>query len=56
MLGSDDEDGEFVFGLSAGGPGDEHNNGIVLRHAYSILRVAEVEDEDANKIRLVKIR
>ncbi|KAG5661067.1 hypothetical protein KAF25_002710 [Fusarium avenaceum] len=56
MLGSDDEDGEFVFGLSPGGPGDEHNNGIVLRHAYSILRVAEVEDEDANKIRLVKIR
>ncbi|KAM0264054.1 hypothetical protein ACHAPA_008426 [Fusarium lateritium] len=56
MLGSDGEDGEFVFGLSAGGPGDEHNNGIVLRHAYSILRVAEVEDEDANKIRLVKIR
>ncbi|KAF4448636.1 hypothetical protein F53441_7985 [Fusarium austroafricanum] len=56
MLGSDGEDGEFVFGLSAGGPGEEHNNGIVLRHAYSILRVAEVEDEEGNRVRLVKIR
>ncbi|KAM0349830.1 hypothetical protein ACHAPU_003664 [Fusarium lateritium] len=56
MLGSDSEDGEFVFGLSAGGPGDDHNNGIVLRHAYSILKVAEVEDEEGNKVRLVKIR
>ncbi|PCD44902.1 hypothetical protein AU210_000352 [Fusarium oxysporum f. sp. radicis-cucumerinum] len=56
MLGSDGEDGEFVFGLSAGGPGEDHNNGIVLRHAYSILKVAEVEDEDGNKVRLVKIR
>ncbi|KAF4986831.1 hypothetical protein FGRMN_10649 [Fusarium graminum] len=56
MLGSDSEDGEFVFGLSAGGPGDEHNNGIVLRHAYSILKVAEVEDEEGDKVRLVKIR
>ncbi|KAF9771918.1 hypothetical protein IL306_010387 [Fusarium sp. DS 682] len=56
MLGSDGEDGEFVFGLSAGGPGEDHNNGIVLRHAYSILKVAEVEDEEGNKVRLVKIR
>ncbi|KAF4336333.1 hypothetical protein FBEOM_9786 [Fusarium beomiforme] len=56
MLGSDGEDGEFVFGLSAGGPGEDHNNGIVLRHAYSILKVAEVEDDDGNKVRLVKIR
>ncbi|KAJ4261603.1 hypothetical protein NW762_007034 [Fusarium torreyae] len=56
MLGSDGEDGEFVFGLSAGGPGEDYNNGIVLRHAYSILKVAEVEDDDGNKVRLVKIR
>ncbi|KAF5027785.1 hypothetical protein F66182_116 [Fusarium sp. NRRL 66182] len=56
MLGSDGEDGEFVFGLSAGGPGEDHNNGIVLQHAYSVLKVAEVEDEDGNKVRLVKIR
>ncbi|KAL6920406.1 hypothetical protein ACHAPO_000734 [Fusarium lateritium] len=56
MLGSDGEDGEFVFGLSAGGPGDEHKNGIVLQHAYSVLRVAEVQNEDGAKFRLVKIR
>ncbi|RFN52630.1 hypothetical protein FIE12Z_3105 [Fusarium flagelliforme] len=56
MLGSDDEAGEFVFGLSAGGPGDEHKNGIVLQHAYSVLKVAEVENEDGVKVRLVKIR
>ncbi|CAF3479043.1 unnamed protein product [Fusarium graminearum] len=56
MLGSDGEDGEFVFGLSAGGPGDEHKNGIVLQHAYSVLRVAEVQNEDGVKFRLVKIR
>ncbi|RGP64102.1 hypothetical protein FLONG3_9648 [Fusarium longipes] len=56
MLGSDGEDGEFVFGLSAGGPGDEHKNGIVLQHAYSVLRVADVENEDGVKFRLVKIR
>jgi hypothetical protein len=31
-------------------------NGIVLSHAYSILKATEVEDEDGKKYRLVKIR
>lgn len=56
MLGSDGEDGEFVFGLSASGPGDEHKNGITLQHAYSVLKVADVENDEGVKLRLVKIR
>ncbi|KAF4977565.1 hypothetical protein FZEAL_5936 [Fusarium zealandicum] len=56
MLGSDCEDGEFVFGLSASGPGDDYMNGLVLRHAYSILKATEVENENGDKVRLVKIR
>ncbi|KAJ3522261.1 hypothetical protein NM208_g12934 [Fusarium decemcellulare] len=56
MLGSDGEDGEFVFGLSAAGPGEDYKNGLVLRHAYSILKATEVEDEKGERVRLVKIR
>ncbi|CAM1510473.1 Fc.00g008080.m01.CDS01 [Cosmosporella sp. VM-42] len=57
MLSTDQEDGEFVFGLSATGPGeDSRKNGLVLRHAYSILKATEVEDEEGRKLRLVKIR
>ncbi|KAM5358030.1 hypothetical protein ACJZ2D_015669 [Fusarium nematophilum] len=56
MVGSENEDGEFVFGLSASGPGEDYKNGLVLRHAYSILRATEVENEKGDKVRLVKIR
>ncbi|KAI5458137.1 hypothetical protein BGZ63DRAFT_407440 [Mariannaea sp. PMI_226] len=57
MVTSDGEDSEFVFGLSASMHGwDSKKNGLVLRHAYSILQATEVEDEEGNKFRLVKIR
>ncbi|KAF7542310.1 hypothetical protein G7Z17_g11688 [Cylindrodendrum hubeiense] len=57
MVGSGGEDGEFVFGLSAAGPGiDSRRNGLVLRHAYSIHKATEVENEEGIKFRLVKIR
>lgn len=56
MVGSGGEDGEFVFGLSAAGPGTDSRNGLVLRHAYSILKATEVENEEGIKFRLVKIR
>ncbi|KAH7133348.1 hypothetical protein B0J13DRAFT_587619 [Dactylonectria estremocensis] len=57
MLRSSCEDAEFVFGLSASGPGiGSERNGLVLRHAYSILKATEVENEDGIKLRLVKIR
>lgn len=57
MLSSDGEDGEFVFGLSASGDGLEYRrNGLVLSHAYSILKATEVVDEEGKKLRLVKIR
>ena len=57
MLASGGEDGEFVFGLSATGPGEDiRKNGLVLRHAYSILKATEVENEEGIKLRLVKIR
>ncbi|KAK7423888.1 hypothetical protein QQX98_000759 [Neonectria punicea] len=57
MVGSGGEDGEFVFGLSPAGPGiSNRRNGLVLHHAYSILKAAEVENEEGIKFRLVKIR
>lgn len=57
MIASGGEDGEFVFGLSATGPGEDiRKNGLVLRHAYSILKATEVQNEEGVKIRLVKIR
>lgn len=57
MVSSGGEDGEFVFGLSATGPGEDiRKNGLVLRHAYSILKATEVENEEGIKLRLVKIR
>lgn len=57
MVGSGGEDGEFVFGLSASGTGiGSRRNGLVLHHAYSILKAAEVENEEGVKFRLVKVR
>lgn len=56
MLVSDTEDSEFVFSLSASRLGTHCSNGIVQRHAYSILKATEVEDEKGDKVRLVKIR
>lgn len=56
MLGSDSEDGEFVFGLSASGFGVSYKNGLAMSHAYSLLKATEIEDEKGDKVRLVKIR
>ncbi|KAM0430598.1 hypothetical protein ACHAPT_005950 [Fusarium lateritium] len=56
MLVSDGEDTEFVFSLGANRPWTDCNNGIVQRHVYSILKATEVEDENGDKVRLVKIR
>lgn len=51
-------DGSFVFSLSAIGTGwdVETKGGLMLGHAYSILKATEEVDEDGNKIRLVRIR
>jgi hypothetical protein len=57
LVSSDRDDCEFVFGLSAMMEASaSRKNGIVLSHAYSILKATEVEDEDGKKYRLVKIR
>lgn len=57
LLQADQDDGEFVFGLSPSySPWVGDQNGIVLGHAYSIIRAVEVTDEKENKIKLVKIR
>ncbi|KAF3763923.1 hypothetical protein M406DRAFT_95460 [Cryphonectria parasitica EP155] len=48
-------DGDFVFALSALGYASSAS-GVVLGHAYSILRATEEVDEDGGKVRLVQIR
>lgn len=51
-------DGDFVFAMSAMGGGYfiSHNSGVVLRHAYSILRATEEVDEEGRKFRFIQIR
>ncbi|RAL17404.1 cysteine proteinase [Aspergillus homomorphus CBS 101889] len=47
----------FVFAASALTTGrDWTKGGLALRHAYSILRATEEEDEDGRKVRLVLVR
>jgi hypothetical protein len=46
-----------VYGLSAGyNPEALEHNGIVLNHAYAIVRAVEVEDDKGNRVKLLKIR
>lgn len=47
--------GDFVFALSALGNTDTAS-GVVLGHAYSILRATEEVDENGTRVRLVQIR
>lgn len=50
---------QFLFAASSPGSyGDDSDarKGLALSHAYSILKVAEEEDEDGHKHRLVQIR
>ena len=57
MLSIDQDTGDFVFGVSAQSDAmSGHKNGLVLSHAYSVLKAVEVEDEDGKKFKLVKIR
>jgi hypothetical protein len=50
-------EGEFVFSLSAYRTGwDSTKAGLMMNHAYSILKATEEVDEDGNKVRLVQIR
>lgn len=52
-------DGDFVFAMSAMGgrhPRHSQTSGVVLGHAYSILRATEEVDEDGNRFRFVQIR
>ena len=57
MLSVDQEQGEFVFGLTAERePLSVPKNGLVLSHAYSVLKAVEIEDESGKKTKLVKIR
>ena len=55
LLCSRSDDGHLIFALSSG-PGDKHNNGLVLSHAYSVLEAVEMEKQHGGIIRLVKIR
>lgn len=48
-------DGEFVFALSAMGS-TLSASGVILGHAYSILRATEEVKEDGTSIRLVQVR
>lgn len=51
------EEGNFVFGISPSvQTSDDKRNGIMLHHAYSVLRAVEVEDEDGQRFKLVKVR
>ncbi|CAH0046469.1 unnamed protein product [Clonostachys solani] len=53
----DQDHGEFVYGLSAGYNAEtSEQNGIVLNHAYAIVRAVEVEDAKGNRVKLLKIR
>ncbi|VUC32801.1 unnamed protein product [Clonostachys rosea] len=53
----DQDHGEFVYGLSAGYNAEtSEQNGIVLNHAYAIVRAVEVEDDKGNRVKLLKIR
>lgn len=57
MLGVDQENGEFVFGLSAASDSASgRKNGLILSHAYSVLKAVEMEDGEGKKLRLLKIR
>lgn len=57
MLGVDNESGEFVFGVSAFRDSKaSRRRGIILSHAYSVLKAAEIENEQGQKFRLLKIR
>lgn len=57
MLSIDQENGEFVFGVSAASnAASGRKNGLILSHAYSVLKATEVEDGDGKKHKLVKIR
>lgn len=50
-------DGNFVFALSAlGFAAAQSASGVVLGHAYSILRATEEVDENGTNFRFVKIR
>ena len=55
LLSSGTQSGEFVFGLSSGA-GEEHNNGLILSHAYSILEAVEMKNEHDGVTHLIKIR
>lgn len=57
MIGVDEVNSEFVFALSAtSDSGAQRKNGIVMRHAYSILKATEIEDDSGRKLKLLKIR
>ncbi|KAJ4248090.1 hypothetical protein NW762_012860 [Fusarium torreyae] len=49
-------DGEFLFSLSTGSQGAKYRNGLILRHDYSVLEAAQIEDGRGNRVSLVKIR
>jgi hypothetical protein len=55
LVKSGEEDGEFVFALSAKS-GWRSTNGIQLNHAYSVLKAVEVQDDDGKRHRLVRVR
>lgn len=57
LVKSGEEDGEFVFALSARGScWPAAQNGIALSHAYSVIKAVEVQDEEGHKHRLVRVR
>ncbi|KAK0386369.1 hypothetical protein NLU13_6206 [Sarocladium strictum] len=57
LVKSGEVDGEFVFALSARSCGwTSAHNGIALSHAYSVLKAIEVQDEEGNRHRLVRVR
>lgn len=57
MVGVDQASNDFVFALSASGEsGALRKNGLVLSHAYSILKATEIQDDSGKKLKLLKIK
>ncbi|CAI6091084.1 unnamed protein product [Clonostachys chloroleuca] len=53
----DQDDGQFVYGLAASfGVGTGERNGLMLNHAYSVIKAVEIEDATGRKVKLLQIR
>ena len=50
------KEGNLLFNLSTGTYGGKYRNSLILRHDYTVVDTAYIEDNNGNAISLVKIR